>query len=514
MNYKVLVADDESIMQKAMQTLISWEEIGCELVYVASNGIEVKDYLKKEIPDIMVLDIRIPGVDGIALAKYVYEEKIPTKVILLTAYADFEYAQRAVKYDVIDYVIKTGAFDELLEAIEKAKNKIRESQVKKNHQYKNMLKENFFKAIFDGTLYLQEEISDKAEECGIKNKDLWTIVSIRFQVKENRKREYVYQSLLRFVEMVFDKQMIHGMPVGKNEMVVVLGAEVKNIDKLLQIKCEQIVDMMENFMRMDIYIGISNESSNLLGLKNAYEEAENAVSEGYFYKSKKINFYKELNGDFFFIRDGIDVQLKELYLNMKKGMEQESIEAFEKMLDYFRTESVPIHVVQDIGIEIQSMGKRILVAQNKSVHEQSGGLDIYKCKHIDEYKEIILEIIMRTVQYTQITMSKKNILIEEVEKYIEDNLQKNITVSEIARKVGVSLSYLSRVYKEETGNTLIHLINQKKIEKAKEYLESTELKIYEIAEILGFENSTYFSFFFKKNTGLSPKEYKEEKKHS
>ena len=95
-------------------------------------------------------------------------------------------------------------------------------------------------------------------------------------------------------------------------------------------------------------------------------------------------------------------------------------------------------------------------------------------------------------------------------EYIEKYYQQTISVSDIARSVGTSTSYLSRIFKESTGETIIRTINQKRIEKAKAYLKETDLKVYEVADILGFENVTYFSRFFKKHTGVSPKEYKED----
>lgn len=117
-------------------------------------------------------------------------------------------------------------------------------------------------------------------------------------------------------------------------------------------------------------------------------------------------------------------------------------------------------------------------------------------------------VIESTAEYNKIAASRRNILIYECEKYIDENYERGITVSEISRYIGVSMSYLSRIFKDETGNTIINYINEKKIQKAKEYLGGTDMKIYEIAEKLGFENTTYFSYFFKKYTGISPKEYK------
>lgn len=516
MVYKVLIADDEPIMRKAMQTLIDWNAIGCRLAFVASSGQEVMEYLQRETPDILILDIRMPGVDGIELAQYVYEEKLPVKVILLTAYADFSYAQNAVKYDVVDYVIKSGVFDELITAIERAKTAIRESEINKKGKYQDILKENFFKAVFDGALYLPEEILESAEQVGVVGKREWMVMIIRFRMQEGRQRDYVYRSLLQFLAMVFEQQMVYGMPMKRDEMVVVLSEEKLDLEESMHTKCMQIVEMMEKFMKMYVYIGISNCDTQLDHLKVIFDQAEFAMEEGYFYETKKINYYREMPKERQESLDAVDSYLKDLYFFIKKGMQEEASDIFQQILKCFRDSGCAKNMIFDTGIEIQSLCKKILAEYDKLLYdvipyERNVSQKIYQCKHISEYVEIMMTIISSTVEYINVAVSKKNVLIYEAEKYIDENYQNNITVSEVARNVGVSLSYLSRIYKEATGHTLIHLINLKKIEKAKEYLGETDKKVYEIAELLGFENTTYFSYFFKKNTGMSPKEYKDKR---
>ena len=129
MTYKIMLADDEPIMRKALQSLIDWERIDCEIVYVAENGQEVLNALIEIQPDILITDIKMPGADGIEISKYIWEKRLSTKVILLTAYADFSYAQSAIRYNVVEYVTKTGAFDELLRAVERCKMMLAEKKM-------------------------------------------------------------------------------------------------------------------------------------------------------------------------------------------------------------------------------------------------------------------------------------------------------------------------------------------------------------------------------------------------
>lgn len=215
MIYRVMIADDEPIMRKAMQTLVDWESLGCRLVAVAESGQEVMEQLEKEIPDILILDIQMPGMNGLDIAQYVWENKLPAKVILLTAYADFSYAQTAIQYEVVDYVIKTGAFEGLVAAIEKAKTRIHDMESHQKEENQELLKENFFKSIFDGTLYRREDILAKADRLGFAMPSGWLAVAIRFRLKEDKKRDYVYQSLMNFLGMVFENQIIYGTAIKK-----------------------------------------------------------------------------------------------------------------------------------------------------------------------------------------------------------------------------------------------------------------------------------------------------------
>lgn len=122
--WKVMIADDESYMLEAMENLINWEKMECQLVYKAKNGQVLLEQLKKSQPDIIITDIKMPVIDGIEIAKYIYEHKLSTKVIFLTAYAEFEYAQEAIQYDVCGYIIKTSVIEMLPAMIQKAIGKL------------------------------------------------------------------------------------------------------------------------------------------------------------------------------------------------------------------------------------------------------------------------------------------------------------------------------------------------------------------------------------------------------
>lgn len=122
--WKVMIADDENYMLEAMEKLMDWKKMDCELVFKARNGEMLLEEVIKNPPDIIITDIKMPLIDGIGVAKYVYEHMLPTKVIILSAYADFEYAQEAISYDVCGYIVKTSVIEKLPEMIQKAIKKL------------------------------------------------------------------------------------------------------------------------------------------------------------------------------------------------------------------------------------------------------------------------------------------------------------------------------------------------------------------------------------------------------
>ena len=122
--WKVMVADDELYMLEAMEKLFNWEKMGCQLIFNATNGKELLERMEKELPDIVITDVRMPLVSGIDVAKYIYEKELPTKVIILSAYEDFEYAREAIQYDVCGYIVKTSVIEMLPQVLQKTIKKL------------------------------------------------------------------------------------------------------------------------------------------------------------------------------------------------------------------------------------------------------------------------------------------------------------------------------------------------------------------------------------------------------
>ena len=126
--WKVMAADDEAYIREALAKLISWEKMGCRLLYVAEDGKKLIERMREEKPDIVITDIRMPGADGLKVCQYVHETYPEAQVIILSAYSEFEYARAAIKYGVCEYVLKISVLEELPGAVEKAAHNLEKQQ--------------------------------------------------------------------------------------------------------------------------------------------------------------------------------------------------------------------------------------------------------------------------------------------------------------------------------------------------------------------------------------------------
>lgn len=515
MVYRVMLADDEPIMRKALLTLANWQDMECEVVYTAADGEEAIANLEKAVPDILITDVRMPGKSGIDLARYIWEKELPVKVIILTGYADFSYAQAALKYNVVDYVIKEGVFDGLVDAVQKAKDGIARERRLPEEEGVQLRTENFLKALFDGSLYEPQEIRKIYENASfLLSAEGYVIIALRFRVQdENKKRggKTIYESLTNFFSMVFGEKMIGAVPVERDTFALV--AACGKFREGIMSQCGQIIDMMDNFMKLCAYIGVSGQHKEIVQMKGAFDEALEALEYSFIDEASKINFYQDRCHMEEMASTELTRMLKLLYSEIANGNAEGARAYFMDILDIQKKERCSAYLIRNTGLQIQSQCGHILAEYEKTIKDVTGlGLNISRgiceCRFLKDYQELLCNIIIKTAETVHIMVNRKKLLIQECEKFIEDNYDKNIIVADVAKYVGASPSYLSRVFKEMTGHTIIATLNQKKLDKAKEYLENTDMKIYEIAEALGFEHTTYFSHFFKKYAKVSPKDYK------
>ena len=516
---RVMLADDEPIMRKALLTLPDWAAMGCEVVYTAVNGNEVLERLWTMKPDILITDIRMPGTDGIELARHIWEKKLPVKVIILTAYADFSYAQSAIRYGVAEYVTKTGALEGLEGAIRKCREQLALEQKKDLGQSGGIAAENFFRAVYDGGIDEKEEISRRAEELGLQLKDYRVLLfHIRFLPEKGlENKQDVSRKTNDFLEDAFKPEMVKYFPVKKDMLCVILNHMTADRQQELESRCRQVIAMLEGFLSLNVCAGISDSAALAENLKQACKQADFVLGEYFLDYSGKVRFFGTGPAAKEEILSDSDERLDAICREIQKGDGGQAQRLFRDLLKEQLKNGYLAVSVKNTGMNIQGRCRRMIaeygdIFSGMEVHPGGIGQMIYSCMYSEDYEQIMLKLIANTAQVTGTVKNRRNSIAAECERYIEEHYAEAVSVSQIAEHIGTNVSYLSRIFKEMTGNTVIATLNRLKLRKAEEYLEQTDMKIYEIADALGFENVTYFSHFFKKQTGTAPKDWGRERK--
>ena len=409
--YTVVVADDEEELRKALIRKVDWESIGFSVVGEAENGAEALELVEKYEPDLLLTDIRMPFVSGIELARQVREVRPATQIAFLSGYDDFTYAQQAIQYNIISYMLKPISAAELTEELEKIRKKIDEKFQKfassgENSETKE-IKEFLMPLLLDGFYSGQDEekeqkLLEEAIACGlIKNPDnnfQYTVMIVSI-VNENGNNQTT-RANVNAVDSILKKYIKHASFYMDGRVVSFLMASPAGFDKYLHIIVEEIAQSVKRIMGCSGRIGVSLPVERLSNSHEAYIEAMNVIR------------YSKSNG-------------------------------------------ISVHFMADLISEQRKRNSTLLC---------------------DKAREIIEK------------------------KYMNQDLSLVSVSSEIA----VSPNYLSALIKKETGSTFIDLLSQKRIEVAKDLLLYSDMKVKEISEKCGYNDQHYFSYWFKKYTGMSP----------
>ncbi|HZG87767.1 response regulator [Paenibacillus sp.] len=376
MTYRILIADDEPIIRDGLVHFMDWESLQCRVAHVAEDGLQAKRAVDGEPIDIVVADIRMPGMSGIELAEYVQREHPGIKVVILTGFADFAYAQSAIRYGVIDFIVKTNPIPKLKEAIGRAIDRI-EADRRLARQLREV-RAAWFRDLLTGADADEADTARAAAELGVEPGP-YRVLALETPEASDAARRLVDA----FAEERHPRP-IYALAVDRRRVAVVAPAA--------SFEPEELEDRLREVLAPP-RIGWNGEAVSLAGLRAACEEA-----------------------------------------------------------------------LASCGGASQANGW----PEPASTHRG----------------------------------------IQQLLRYIEAHYHEKLQLETLADHVHMNQSYLSRLFKKETGESLTDYINRFRIEKAKELIASGEYPVTEISAMVGFGDPGYFSLTFKKLTGQSPRDYK------
>lgn len=531
---KVIIVDDEPLVRIGLKSLIQWEANGLSIEGEASNGKEAIELFNTCKPDIVVTDIKMPIMDGIELIKEASGMKNRTQFIVLSCFSDFEYVKEAMRLGAADYLIKSDIKPkQLLEVLSKVKSKIEEHRIvseKENvindsiNKSIALLKESFIKDLISGSLKDDIEIQEKINFFKIR---LFAVNLILMKIKLNdfddirkiyndKNEKMLRITVINITEEIIPVRYNREVIADKSDEYILLlnlvesdGTDYKDeINKLHR----NLIKTIKDYLNISISIGISIPFNGFRNMGRAYDEATKAVDARFFKGKDCVIFAENLE------RETSYQITYDLCQNSEKAIgsyaeAMNSVGCINKVNELFNDLSKGITDENSI----RKLYLRIIEVVIASIPKRPSSMNSGKTP----YEEILaLETFSEINKYTVefITRYFKNAYEEEFidnKSYVEQAINivkkyyhEDISLHSVAEKININPSYLSRVFKQETGENFISYVTKLRIDKAKYLLETKKFKVYEVAEKVGYQNYTYFSKIFKKIAGLNPEEFK------
>ncbi|MGG1515978.1 response regulator [Paenibacillus oryzisoli] len=513
--YKVIVVDDEPRVRRGLTSLIPKLDAEWSVVGEARNGYEALEAVKKELPDLVITDIRMPQMNGLDLLSHLKE--YPVHVVILSGYGYFEYAQTAVKYGAFDYLLKPLKPEDIESVLGRVK---KERQLKPIDSRSSSGMPNYSKLWKDWLLGLQEEKELPAQlsamfATGAAQFRIFVIEvdEIDELINEDQwgDRQLVLFAVRNIVQDVTDKMKADAHFLFANGAQLYLLTMNETESRQLAKRCIEEVKM---WLRISTSIGISEASDHYAALPYLVQHAGVALQNKCFYGCGTVGEYDELKLEDI-IEVGYPIELEtELMKEIRGGQLERAACILQTFIETAKQRNVSFRLFRRFCLQLVSSVIRL--AYELKIYELvlthlTRPIDLFdRSFTLEEYVDFmhsLMEACIVSMEWKR--TQKHNQTIERAVDFIQGNYAKDISLEDTARHVHMNASYFCSYFKMETGCSFVEYVTSVRMEKAKTLMMDAQLRLYEIAQLVGYQEVKYFSRLFKKRMGVTPAEYRQ-----
>ena len=501
---KVIVVDDETPVRQWFRFCIERSNKPFRVVGEARNGKEALTLIKDENPDIVLTDIRMPGLDGLSLLKEIKKLNSNVSVAILTSYAEFEYAKEAIIYGADDYILKTEVDEDdiigILDGIARKRSEGLHAEVALKNLQMQILNNILYKFSKGGLS--SNEINKELEKVKIRlgERNIFAIA-----VKLSKKI-----SNIRIEEIIKNNSNIENTyyTIDDNNDIFFIISNIKNSSSKKNVHniLNDFVNVLKNNIKQYKAIGISRFYESTGKTKEIFYESLVSMYQ-YFFKKPGIttNYYQLEDSTL----DSTIIQSfkKQVFSFINSGNIERLPEPIDDLFNYINKLSPgQYYYIIDIFNDIFNMLESYIKYNNLDTNLSKIEKVLNEKESFKDFELWVKEEITKLIKIINNTDVYNNCSrpIRCAVEYIDDNYQENLTLGLVASKVHLNSDYFSKLFKKETGQNFSRYLVNLRISKAKELIENTDLKIYEVAEKVGYPNLSYFSRIYKKYTGINP----------
>ncbi|MDO4515269.1 MAG: response regulator [Lachnospiraceae bacterium] len=527
---KVFLVEDEFIVREGIKN-IDWEENGYEFVGEASDGELAFPLIQKTRPDIVITDIRMPFMDGLTLSRMVKQALPATEILVLTGHEEFEYAKEAIRIGIAEYLSKPISSDRLLAAVDEVAAKIREKRKDEEiiKKYREEMAEDTQKErrqLFADLISADKsalELFESSRELGLELSAVWYNL-ILVQVKAVKHAHGEYSK--RIVQI---GQQLHGLENVERQIVfdrnldgtaILVKADTQEqLHQTVSDCVESMRHIFEKYEHVQYFIGVGDPVNRLRELNICFEQASHAFAHRFLCRDSRILYYKELSPA---AASKEEPEVQELDMtHYDRGRMKEFIrtgdaseiryfvEEFCKNLGTKALESRMFrqYLVMDVYFCVTEFAEELQQSREKIPTVSTTGDNFRGTDAVISY---LNEVIACAIELREnVASNRYGDVVQEVKSYIEENYaDEELSLNTLASHVNFSPNHLSMIFSQQTGQTFVKYLTEYRMGKAKELLRCSGKRSSVIAQEVGYKDSHYFSYLFKKTQGMTPTQYR------
>ncbi|MBS1317575.1 MAG: response regulator [Lachnospiraceae bacterium] len=536
MRHNILIVDDEQLIRQGLRARIEYLGIDVDEIFEAENGL-IALRLQEEHPiDVVITYIRMPDMDGLELIQEMQKKNNQIKFVVLSGYAEFSYAETAIRLGVKAYLLKPVSNDDLKAAFDKAYKEMEQTaSVRQEVQMKKRMdreKQVYQQEKALNALFSSQEAGAVTREqlcklCGYDEK-MWAggaesvlylaILHINKESFEHQRFRPVDHELVRFmirnifeeIQAPCEKLLVNSLSDTRQMYGIFIGDDKKK----LRMEVERIYLRMRSVLekKMGIYltIGVSRCRSQLEGKETS--EARQALKQRIIYGKANIYFYEDIR-----ILGEQEFPVSQLHL-LEQYIEHNEIFKVKNLVqEIFSEELVKKYgsaYLRIMWIRILNLLLHHYERRGRNAAEIEKMLQNYnlldRIQSLQEIRQKIIEMVMECVSTESVADANARSKIQMAIGYIQEHFAENLTVNVLAEHYGMSPNYFSSMFKKEMSRSAVNYITELRINQARELLYHSELSVVDISKKVGYEDSQYFFRVFKKYLGMTPLQYREE----
>jgi two-component system response regulator YesN len=521
---KVLIVDDEKHVREGIKLLGAWEQNGITEIYEAGNGEEAISLIQKYKPEVIFSDMKMPQMDGTQLLEWIKENQPTSKTIVVTGYDDYHYMRKAIHFGSLDYLLKPIDPEILNQTLENAVSEWKKEEADRKkiessthifNEMKPVYRDRKLSQLLKGDMMRE----DVYEELGLLPSQNYLTALVRVSGKTFAEfggdQDLAYFTILNVInELVIGKECGIGFRnlSTSGEIVIIFWNRFTEIEQLLV----HIYRMIKNVLNVSCPIAIGktvNESSlliesyqhakHVLFSRNILENPDKGVYQQVVLKTAPFRNLMDYSASIeLAVQAGEMGAFLELIEQIASDYTENNYLSFKQLLSFeneylvisdrwFKTYQIPVKVSNEIESRVD-----LFFDENGAFQ-----LEAYK-----ERKKREIALFLKRIK--RASDQKNTNVIYEIEKYLQSNFDRDVKLQEISDHFYISREYISRKFKQEFNVNISDYVVKIRIDKAKSLLKNSQLKIYEIANMVGYQDDKYFRKVFKKVEGITPNEYR------